>query len=317
MKLLLRSIFKYAALLVVIFLLQGCTPENTYYTIDQNGNLGKVNVYIENDITDAEAQAKLDAEIGTQTENIYVIGTTQLSTISINTNYDIREIQIGSNKNLTTINISGIKTLRNISIGNVLSLPYPSTPITVNCNDLETSMGVSINFQGNTNNIINFNKLKSVGWVYGLTIGGNFETLNFPALESVTTFNFNIVKDVITFPSLKSVDTITGPIEIGFHQLNFPVLETLNNFDFPQLGYDTGANVIVTFPHLKYCEYFRLNYAVRDSNVTNMLLHQFLTVLPASGKSFGVVGGNAPPTGQGIIDKQTLIAQGNYIGTDY
>ncbi|MEC4050051.1 hypothetical protein OX284_011470 [Flavobacterium sp. SUN046] len=313
MKLLLLSIFKYATLLVVIFLLQGCT--DNYYTIAPTENLGRVNVYIEDDITDAEAQAKLDAEIGAQTENIYIQNTTNLTTININTKYSIRTIIIGITTKLTTININGIKKLEQFQLSSV-----STQPLTINCNDLEEVKYIfSLSLNGSTNNKVNFNSLKTVmGSTYvGVILKGNFAELNFPALESVGLFDFDITKDVISFPSLKKIDTISCYHEIGFHQLNFPVLETLNNFDFPQLGYDTGANVVVTFPHLKYCEYFRLNYAVRDSNVTNMLLHQFLTVLPASGKSFGVVGGNAPPTGQGIIDKQTLIAQGNYIGTDY
>jgi hypothetical protein len=50
----------------------------------------------------------------------------------------------------------------------------------------------------------------------------------------------------------------------------------------------------------------------------NSLLNKFLTVLPVSGKNISLSGQNppAPPTGQGIIDKQTLINSGNFVTTD-
>ena len=68
---------KFLSLFFIITLF-GCTEENYYTTAE---GLGKVNVYIEGNITDAECVAKLANEVGSLTENIYVEGTTQLTTI--------------------------------------------------------------------------------------------------------------------------------------------------------------------------------------------------------------------------------------------
>ncbi|WP_373863152.1 hypothetical protein, partial [Flavobacterium branchiophilum] len=95
---------KTVALFILITLF-GCTEENNYYTTAEG--LGKVNVYIEGNITNAEAQAKLIAEIGTQTENIYVQNTSQLSSININFNINLRDIYFNNNKYLKNICIKG------------------------------------------------------------------------------------------------------------------------------------------------------------------------------------------------------------------
>jgi hypothetical protein len=64
--------------------------------------------------------------------------------------------------------------------------------------------------------------------------------------------------------------------------------------------------------------YINFSYNALNSNTINSLLNKFLTVLPASGKNITLSAQNppAPPTGQGIIDKQTLINTGNTVNTD-
>ncbi|MBC7607440.1 MAG: hypothetical protein H7199_10875 [Burkholderiales bacterium] len=54
------------------------------------------------------------------------------------------------------------------------------------------------------------------------------------------------------------------------------------------------------------------------STVINSILNKLLNVTPISGKNISLGGQTppAPPTGQGIIDKQTLISTGNGVSTD-
>ena len=103
------KILKLLPLFLFITLL-GCTEENNYYTTAEG--LGKVNIYIEGNITNEEAQAQLESEIGTQTENIYVQNTSQLTDININISNNIRDIIVKNNPNLKNITIQGntIKT---------------------------------------------------------------------------------------------------------------------------------------------------------------------------------------------------------------
>ncbi len=316
MKLLLRYFIKYT-LLVVIFLLQGCT--DNYYTIAPTENLGKVNVYIEGDITDSQAQAQLANEIGSNTQAIYVQNTTQLTTINISSSNDIRHIEFYNNQSLVNINISGFKTISELLFKNNNTLPYPISPISFNCNDIEnvlSTLDLRMYYTAAGTNL-NFNKLRTIG-AQGFNLWVKSNQLNFPLLETVKGFSLAVAKDVINFPSLKYIDNIYGPYTIEFSQLNFPVLETCNHFDFAPSEYTTPAEVSI--PKLKNCEYFRLISTIGNSNTTNAILHQFLTVLPTSGKfiftSTFTSTISSPPTGQGLIDKQTLINQGNIVVTD-
>lgn len=308
-----KTTLKLFSLLLLITLF-GC-EENNYYTAE---GLGKVNVYIEGDITNVEAQAQLQAEIGTLTEIIYVSNTTELTAITIHSDHKFRTIAFSNNAKLTNITISGIKELGAISFYNPIDFLHPDTPITINCNDLEETSSLYVGLQGNTGNNLNFNKLKKVGFG-GLTLSADCNDLNFPLLENVYNFDFNIIKDVVTFPALKTINKISDPYDIRFSQLNLPALESCKRFDFNgdfrTLG--TEADVVVTIPHLNYCEYFVLNYAVHDSNVTNALLHQFLSVLPISGKWIQLGGNSGPATGQGLIDRQTLVNNGNTVLCNY
>ena len=97
-------------LLIVTFL--GCT-ENNYYTAD---GLGKVNVYIEGDITNEEAVEKLKTEVGSMTENIYVRNTTALTNIVINTVVNMQNIEVSSTESLTNIVINAKGSLYDIKV---------------------------------------------------------------------------------------------------------------------------------------------------------------------------------------------------------
>ena len=63
---------------------------------------------------------------------------------------------------------------------------------------------------------------------------------------------------------------------------------------------------------------FNLSNNALTSSIINTVLHQMLTVSPTVAKNIQLNGQNppAPPTGQGIIDKQTLINAGNNVTTD-
>ena len=65
---------------------------------------------------------------------------------------------------------------------------------------------------------------------------------------------------------------------------------------------------------MNYCENFNFFQPIHTSEQVNSILNKFLTIMPVSGKSIWVFG--APPTGQGLIDKQTLINQGNTVETN-
>ncbi|TQM40120.1 hypothetical protein [Flavobacterium branchiophilum] len=300
--------------LVLLITLFSCTEENNYYTTAER--LGKENIYIEGNITNEEAQAQLTDELGKNTQNIYVQNTTQLTAINIHSDTNIRHIEFENNQDLVNITIGGFKKIKELLFKNEGTFPLPLTPKNIKCNDIEEAsyLDIRLPYQAPGHNV-SFNKLKKVG-PNDFTLLAECNELNFPTLETVNVFNFAVKKPIITFPVLKHIETINGPSYIEFNQLNFPALQYCKKFNFST--WEWTQSTIITIPLLQYCEFFRLLNAINDSNITNTILHQFITVFPVSGKQIEIGGGQppAPPTGQGIIDKQTLINQGNAVYTN-
>ena len=296
----------------LLITLLGCTTEEITNIYPIAEDLGKVNVYIEGNITNEEVVAQLANELGSATQNIYVQNTTQLTTINIHSTTNIRHIEFLNNKDLVTINISGFKKISELWFKSNTTFPSPTTPRNINCNDIEEALNLDITLPYSTpGHNVSFNKLKKVG-PNDFTLLAECNELNFPLLETVNTFNFAVKKNIINLPALKHIETINGPAYIEFSQLNFPALEYCKRFDFPTWEWTGGA--VLSIPSLQYCEEFKYIHGCATSEVTNAILHQFLTVLPISGKSVIVYG--APPTGQGVIDKQSIINQGNSVLTD-
>jgi hypothetical protein len=74
----------------------------------------------------------------------------------------------------------------------------------------------------------------------------------------------------------------------------------------------------ISFPVLTYSRKIDLYGNALSIATINVLLNKMLSVLPSTGKYIVLSGQNppAPPSGQGIIDKQTLIDSGNSVYTD-
>jgi hypothetical protein len=298
-----KTIFLFTSIL----LFNSCCKDDDGASIKQ----GIASIYIEGDLTNEEVAKQLANELGSTTQNIYVQNTTQLTTINIHSTTNIRYIEFVNNANLVNINISGFKKISELWFKNEGTFIGPNTPKNINCNDIEEVQYLNIILPyASPGHNVSFNKLKKVG-PNDFTLLAECNELNFPVLETVKTFNFAVKKSIITFPALKHIEKLEGPAYIEFSQLNFPALEYCKRFNIYPWEWTGGA--ILNIPSLQYCEYFRYSYGCATSEVTNAILHQFLTVLPVSGKHIQMSGVGASPTGQGMIDKQTLISQGNSV----
>jgi hypothetical protein len=296
-------------------------------------------------MTNAEAQAKLATQIGTQTENIYVQNTTQLTEIVINVGDadNIRDIVIKNNNALQTLNING-----NNSKCNQIILETKNTQINLNgFIELNEFIYKSYNYVSNTiiiNDLTTINKyayinsfgslkfpnlkyvIKNDQWVenvnvqqdFGLHIYGNFVLFEMPLLEEVETISLGLTNAVVTFPSLQKV-RIIHPNFLGFsylETLNLPALTEIRDYLWVNT---TLTNINLYMPSLVYCKRIKIGDSTSLSiNKVNAILHQFLNIHPNQGKIIDLQWQNpsAPPTGQGLIDKQSLIAQGNTVRTD-
>ena len=138
------------------------------------------------------------------------------------------------------------------------------------------------------------------------------ETLSIQNNKSLTSMSFPKLKDVIqinmygnnsmislSFPSLTSVSSLGITSSIKLTTLSFPVLNAM-----------PSGNVIGNI---------YLNGNALTSSTINNLLAQFVSITPAlTNKIISMQSQTppAPPTGQGLIDKQTLITNGNTVTTD-
>lgn len=155
---------------------------------------------------------------------------------------------------------------------------------------------LSIRIMNNTNlQSVVFNDLTEViyGKVY-FTDNNALENVSFPNLLKIASDGFSI-------HNCNNLNT-----------LNLPLLQEGNiNITDSQLA-------TISLPSLVRCESLYLESNSLSSSTVNSLLNQFLNILPSSGKNLGLAGQtpSAPPTGQGLIDKQTLIDNGNNVSTD-
>lgn len=362
-------------LLFLSITLFSCTEENYYLNDDD----GKVNVYIEGNITNVEAQAKLLEQIGTQTENIYVQNTSQLTDIVINatntenlrgiyiddTNLELRNINLqGNNSRISNIIIKNSKQNTNIliekfveaDIVQIFTYGYKFDEVTgwqtgttnttnIVCNDL-VKIKQNFNFIASIvdGNNIAFNDLKIVEannptyyWCYWR---GKFDNISLPKLEemsnlktstfgenftNVPEYNLGLSIENLTLPELKKMNAFfLEGTATGINQLNVPKLQILNSFFLHTFTSGGGGTVPLNtytyndlrfqFPMLHTCQSFYIKMLGFESTYVNNYLSKFLTIQPITDKTILLYG--EAPTGQGIIDKQTLINNGNIVETN-
>lgn len=201
-------------------------------------------------------------------------------------------VYIRNTTGLTTVDLSFVTSLINLSVSDNVNLA------TINLSGLTT-----IYEYCNINN----NKTLSI--------------LSFPALTIVPTRDgeFDIYQNAV-------LTSILFPQIVTFSAINIFENPQITSINFPLLTKVSGEWVIsdnysltsIGLPVLSSCnEFFCRNNALPSSQV-NSFLNKFLTITPATGKNISLEGQTplAPPTGQGIIDKQTLINSGNNVTTD-
>lgn len=373
---------KFYSLFFIITLFS-CTEENNYYTTAEG--LGKVNVYIEGDLTDAECAAKLKAEVGTITENIFIGGVrklTNLTTLELDVPLNVRKISFGGigtteaypilkNIKITghgampdcilkvftgpvteTVLIEGFTELLDVNLtvyseqtlptsivcndlvyvhrnfaaggGGTQTTNFVPIPNTLICNDLKfidpnNIYGEYANFVG-IFEVFSFNSLKKIGPVLRLAFamgGGSINDISFPALEEVGDIEINTMRSIwpnglnsLNFPSLTKT-TSAGVYDRFLGTLNLPVL---NRCDYIDLKDMVLPSTIINMPNLNYCIYYVSDIKL-STNGVNTILNKFLNIQPQSNK-FIELSNEVAPTGQGLIDKQTLINQGNLVYTN-
>jgi len=261
----------------------------------------RTSIYLSGDITNAEAVAKIAAELGPETENIYIRNTTQLTTVDLSAMTHAAVIEVTDNAILTTLNFSGLTTIYEIL--NIDQNPLLNTLLLQSLTDC---------FDVNVYNLISLN-LSSLMKCHDLrvhqTTSFNLSSLiKCNLLDIAYIENFTPPTNLVKCRSL-SMYNIADITTLTFPMIDASTLEIYNN---PLL-------TSISFPALTSMGYMlNLSRNALPTSEINLLLNKILTVMPATSKYIVLNSQtpSAPPSGQGIIDKQILINAGNSVETD-
>jgi hypothetical protein len=290
-------------------------------------SISKTSIYLTGNITDAQAAAKIAAEFGPNTENIYIRNTTQLTTVDLSALTTAVKIEILHNVALTNVNFSGLTTVLDrfyVFDNTLLNL---ALPLLTDCYGISVGTISSLNLSSlmytgelTVGNITNFTLPSNLIRCEMLFISemNNLSILNFSSLDS-NIYNFQISNNPlltsISFPLITSISVyseISGNPSLT--SISFPALTNAPSFSVSNNALLTS----ISFPVLTSNSGIYLQFNALTTTSINSLLHKMLTVSPTVLKNIFMNGQNppAPPTGQGIIDKQTLINAGNSVFTD-
>jgi hypothetical protein len=325
---------------------------------------GKPILYLEGDITNTQAQAKIAAEVGPNTQQVFIDKCTVLTAIDLSIITGAVSINISNNENLQTINLSKLEVCRDIEITNCpklntlsfsalkqLSYLYISqtalTSLSLNALTEKTKASIELNSNPQLatvtaqniikadNITITQNKLLTTVSLPALQFAENIYVdnndqingLNFQSLKAVGNLNLtsNQILTNIGLPQLQSVRYLYIVANNNVNSLSFPALTTAgliqifenNNLSSIQLQ-NLSVFSEVSPPSPSGYNFVFNNNKLPTSQI-NTLLNKLVNLTPAlSGANIYLNRQTplAPPTGQGLIDKTTLISRGNQVFTD-
>jgi hypothetical protein len=215
----------------------------------------------------------------------------QLSSLSAPILQNGSVFQISENSNLQTINFGSLTQVQGINLANnkLIALSFPNL----------ASGAISIS-DSHTTSI----EMPLLSQPTALEISNtNVTALSFPAVTSCDGIYIE-ENALLTSVNLSSLVTAAATIRL----ISNPLLTSIN----------LTALAVLNPQNLNYSYYFDCSDNALPESQINTLLSKLTTVNPASGKTIDLSNQNplAPPTGQGLIDKQTLIDSGFNVVTD-
>ncbi|MFT3908028.1 MAG: leucine-rich repeat protein [Ferruginibacter sp.] len=221
------------------------------------------------------------------------------------------EMSISYNPALTGISLPLLKT-----VDNLLTIQYNHILPSINLPSLTTIYSLYIAHTAS---------LTAVSLPALTTVTSNFGLANDTALTNVsvplltTAANFEIrYSNALTSLSLPSLTVFENCVMYNNNALSSVSLPALTNTGYFAI-YNNANLSSVAFPALTtIASVFNLNGNHLSSPAVNTVLNTLVSINPPLvGKSFDLRQSvAAPPTGQGLVDKATLIARPNTVSTD-
>jgi hypothetical protein len=184
-------------------------------------NGGKQTIVLSDDITNTQAAALIAAEVGPNTQEIKIVGTTILTTVDLSMITTAISIEVDGNTALTNLNLSGLTRCDGqLTISNCPSLSN------VNLSALAkvTASGININTNGLTS--LNLGALTKVNGDIYLDNNDLMTNVNLSTLTSVrilTILNHAIL-GTLQFPTLTAAGAMEIKYNLAIDAINAPVL---------------------------------------------------------------------------------------------
>jgi hypothetical protein len=169
-------------------------------------SLGKTYLILSGNVTDAQAATIIANDVGSNTQFVWILNTTALTTVNLSGITNLVEVKITNNTALASVNLNGLS-------------------------DVVTDL----NIQGNSAlSSLSFPALNKVGGLLGITTNPILASCSLPALTTTSSNSSNQISSLpmLTSLSLPNLSSI-GALRIqscGINSLSMPALTIANNF---------------------------------------------------------------------------------------
>jgi hypothetical protein len=257
-----------------------------------------------------------------------------LQTLTISNAFGMNGLDISGNTSLTSLNIS---SLSSVSWG--INISGNTSSFTMQATSLATAESIFISNNGITS--LNLPALTSLAGELNVNSNSALSSVSFTSLNSVggsINFQDNGPMGSVTFPSLTSVQSLNF-LNNGMTSLSFPVLTAFpihnisNNTSLATLNisaitsfnyglYLTGNALSNILWPSTISSNSTVSISLSQNSLPSSEINEILALIVASGGSVGACvflnnqNPAAPPTGQGLVDWDTIQNGGGCLYTD-
>jgi uncharacterized membrane protein len=206
-------------------------------------NGGKQTLVLSDDVTDAQAAAIIAAEVGPNTQEIKIIGTTQLTQVDLSMIKTAIEIVVDNNEVLTTVNLSGLTRMDG-------DISFNDCPLLSNLNlsSLEKITTGYMHIENTALTSLNFTKLQKLNGEVFIEENSQLTTVSFTLtkLSGDLEISDNPILTSISFNNLLTTDDVSIGNNNALNNVSFPVLTTNEDIGF----YSNASLNAISFPVL-------------------------------------------------------------------
>ncbi len=267
------------------------------------GGSGKTYVVITGDITDAQAALKIQQEVGSNTQFVWIIKTTQLTSLDVTGLTEAVEVNVQQNSQLSMLSFPDLAVVFNevnvsqnyellnlnfpslISTENLFILSYNPKLNNINLNTLSTSTGTISFYKNNLLNSVSLPALTKCGTII---FDSNCPSVTLPVLQEGSVYISGNITTSLSVPSMtkggfniyaNSLSSFSAPLlnEALYTSIGSAALTSLS---FPSLtnitdDWSCGGNSLnsVTFPVLSSIgTNSSHDFIINSSNIVNFSL---------------------------------------------